>query len=117
RADLLRRRLARDAGRDDALLRDRDRRGARRNLNRRLERIALGRHDRTFGAEVKRPRPRVAALAARELQLEEAVAFDREVEWSARRPEVAAAEVARGRHRADAESHIEAHRRFAAGGG
>ncbi|MNC85141.1 hypothetical protein D3C83_07220 [compost metagenome] len=56
---------------------------------------------------------RVARLAARQRHLEEAVAFDREVERAAGAAHVAGGEVPRRRHRARAEAGLEADGRLA----
>ena len=91
----------------------RDRRGVGRNRDRRLERIALGGHDLALAVQVKRAGARVAGLAAGQRDLEEAGAFDREVERAAaslrRLPVLKLRAVATAR---DAEAGFEADRRF-----
>ena len=56
--------------------------------------------------EVHRAGPRVAGFATRERDLKEALPFDRQVERTSRRAQVAGAEVARGRDDTRAESGV-----------
>ena len=57
-------------------------------------------------------RPGEARFTARQRHLEESVALDREIQRVVGVPQVARAEVARGRDRAGAEAGLEADRRF-----
>ena len=66
---------------------------------------------------MKRSRARIRGGAAGLRNLEEAVAFNSEVERTARRSHAARAEIARRADRTRAEAHLESNRRLAGGRG